>query len=291
MQRALKDGSIKLGFTEIPCAILRDGTRLITTSGVNKALGRANASGGKGGIDKLPPFLNVLALKPFISNELASSILPIQFQLVNGTKAFGYKAELLPMICEVFLKARDCPNILSDKQLRHAATADLIMRGLAKIGIIALIDEAVGYQEFRDKDFLQKQLDLYLTAEQAKWAKTFNDSFYECMFKLKGWNRPKQLRHKPHAVAPITNDLVYKRILPGLLDSLEERNPIMENGRRKSCHHQFLTKEQGLIHLKSHIFMLEKLMNASHTWDEFMDKTNQLLPYPNLENIEIKEIK
>ena len=141
MQKAIKDGLLNLGFTEIPCAVLSDGTRLITTSGVNKALGRANPSGGKGGIDKLPPFLNVLTLKPFITNELTSSIYPISFQMKNGSKALGYKAETLPMICEVFLKARDM-EVLTGRQIEHAATADLIMRGLAHVGIISLIDEA-----------------------------------------------------------------------------------------------------------------------------------------------------
>jgi hypothetical protein len=288
MQKALKDGSINLGFTEIPCAVLKDGTRLITTSGVNKALGRANVSGGKGGIDNLPPFLNVSVLKPFISKELSSSIFPIEFQMKNGAKAFGYRADTLPLICEVFLKARDL-GVLSPKQLEHAATADLIMRSLARVGIVALIDEATGFQEFRDKEALQRILDKYLSSEAAKWAKTFNDSFYLSIFRLKKWNPSNELRHKPSALAHITKDLVYKRLAPGLMDALEEKNPVNADGRRKSCHHQLLTRDQGINHLKGHLFMLEKLMKSSKTWDEFMIKINDLLPYANIENINLNE--
>lgn len=286
MQKALRDGKLNLGFMEIPCAVLKDGTRLITTSSVNKALGRSNPSGGKGGIDKLPPFLNILTLKPFISKELSSSISPLEFKMKNGAKAFGYKAETLPMICEVFLKARDT-GVLTEKQLAHAATADLIMRSLAHVGIIALIDEATGFQEFRDKDALQKILDQYLTSEEAKWSKTFNDSFYLSIFKLKKWNPCKEMRFKPQAMANITKDLVYKRLVPGLMDALEEKNPVNQNGRRKMKHHQFFTRELGLSHLKGHIFMLEKLMNSSHTWEEFIQKVNNLLPYPEIKSIEI----
>lgn len=286
MQKALKGGSINLGFTEIPCAVLKDGTRLITTSGVNRALGRANASGGKGGIDKLPPFLNLLTLKPFISNELASSMCPIEFQMKNGSKALGYKAETLPLICEVFLKARDS-GVLIGKQIEHAATADLIMRSLAHVGIVALVDEATGFQEFRDKNALQAVLDKYLSLEAAKWAKTFNDSFFLSIFRLKKWNPSKELRHKPQAMAHITKDLVYKRLVPSLIEALEDKNPKTEKGRRKTCHHQLLSREHGLTHLKGHLFMLEKLMKTSHSWDEFMCKVNNLLPYADTDDIEV----
>jgi len=285
LTKALKDGSIDLKFTQIPCAVLKDGTRLITTTGVTKALGKANTSGGKSsGIDKIPPFLNILSLKPFITEDLASSLSPIEFQMKNGGRAFGYKAEALPKICEVFLKARDA-GVLFGRQLDHAATADLIMRSLAHIGIISLIDEATGYQEFRDKTALQAILDKYLTAESAKWAKTFPDEFYLGIFKLKKWNPSKELRHKPQAIANYTKDLVYKRLAPELLESLEEKNPISENGRRKKCHHQFLSREHGLSHLKGHLFMLQKLMCCSSDWEDFMKKVNDLLPYSQTEDI------
>lgn len=288
MQKAIRESSINLGFTEIPCAVLGDGTRLLTTSGVNKALGRSKTKGGKGGADNLPPFLNVLSFKPFITKELTSSTLPIPFSTKNGSRAFGYKAEILPMICDVFLKARDC-GVLVGKQIEHAATADLIMRSLAKVGIIALIDEATGFEEFRDKGYLQQILDKYLSEEAAKWAKTFNDSFYLSIFRLKKWNPAKEMRHKPQVMAHITKDLVYKRLAPGLMQALEEKNPKTENGKRKSCHHQMLTRDQGVSHLKGHLYMLEKLMNSSHTWDEFMDKVNLFLPYPEIpKEIEIK---
>lgn len=286
MQHAIKDGSINLGFTEIPCAVLKDGTRLITTQGVNRALGRANSMGGKGGIENLPAFLNVLTLKPFISKELIASISRIEFRMKKGGKAFGFKAQTLPMICEVFLKARDA-GVLVGRQLGHAATAELLMRALAHVGIVALVDEATGFQEFRDKDALQAVLDKYLSAEAAKWAKTFNDSFYLSIFRLKGWNPSKELRHKPGVVAHITKDLVYRRLAPTLMESLEEKNPVLENGRRKYCHHQHLSREQGLTHLKGHLFMLEKLMKTSHSWDEFMSKVDDLLPYSDTDDIQV----
>lgn len=288
--KALKDGIIDLHFTQIPCAVLKDGTRLITTSGLQKSLGKANTSGGKGTLSAdLPPFLNVNALKPFIDQDLTSSISPVEFYMSNGSRAYGYSADTLPKICEVFLKARDA-GVLTPRQLHHAAIADLIIRSLAKVGITALVDEATGYQEFRDKTALQALLDKYLTQEAAKWAKTFPDEFYLGIFRLKGWNPAKEIRFKPGVVARYTNDLVYKRLVPGLLDVLEEKNPKQESGNRRWQHHRFLSRDQGIQHLKGHLFMIQKLMQSSRSWDEFMEKMNALLPYSETTDIFIKDL-
>ena len=72
----------------------------------------------------------------------------------------GYDAELLPQVAEVYLKMRDF--YLSEgkevpRQYHHIVKAcDLIMRGLAHVGIVALVDEATGYQEVRDRLALQE---------------------------------------------------------------------------------------------------------------------------------------
>ena len=42
-------------------------------------------------------------------------------------------------------------------------SANTIIRSVAKVGIVALVDEATGYQYEREKDELQKILKAYLT--------------------------------------------------------------------------------------------------------------------------------
>jgi len=49
------------------------------------------------------------------------------------------------------------------------------VRGFARVGIIALVDEATGYQEVRNKLALQAILDAFLRKELAAWAKRFPD--------------------------------------------------------------------------------------------------------------------
>lgn len=280
IQKAIKSGHIDLGFGKIPVAVLKDGTRLITASGFHKALGKPAPAGGrnKEGTANLPSFLRTKVLKSLVTNDLLSILSPAPFFMPTGAKAIGYPAQSLPKVCEVFLKARDM-NLLDARQLQQAACADLIMRALAHIGIISLIDEATGYQEIRDKVALQAILDKYLSKEAAKWAKTFPDSFYLNIFRLKGWNQDKGLKSKPWALASITKDLVYKRMAPELLDALEEKNPVLENGKRIATHHQFLTRDQGLLHLKFHLMVIERVMKSCNNWDEFITKMNSLFPY------------
>lgn len=287
--KALKSGYLDLGFGKIPVAVLKNGTRVITTLGFSKALGFSGTGGirrkDENRVAQIPYFLQINALKSLINKELLDSLTPIPFTMISGGKAIGYKASILPKVCEIFLKARDM-DILTEKQMQYAASADLIMRALAHTGIIALVDEATGYQELRDKTALQAILDQYLSSECAKWAKTFPDRFYLEIFRLKKWNPSKQIRHKPGVVAHITKDLVYRRLAPELLDALEEKNPVVEEiGRRKVCHHQFLSREQGMGHLKTHLLIVQRLMRNSDNWESFIKKMDELLPVVTTEDI------
>ena len=75
---------------------------------------RAVSAAGRGSqVEKMAPFLDLDNLKPFVDLELANSTKPIVFQVPTGTRAYGYKAELLPKVCEVYLEARDagCQSI------------------------------------------------------------------------------------------------------------------------------------------------------------------------------------
>src|SRR5207247_10904552 len=131
--------------------------------------------------EKVAPFIALENLKPFVTKELESSTYPILFKPVQGSKAWGYRAELLPQVCDVYLKARDA-GVLLKSQEKFARACDLLMRALAHVGIIALVDEATGYQEFRDRHALQALLDRYLRKELAAWAQRFPDECYQNIF-------------------------------------------------------------------------------------------------------------
>lgn len=66
---------------------------------------------------------------------------------------------MLQEVCESILSARDKGLLLTEQDRRYAIHADMLMRGFARVGIIALVDEATGYQRDRAKDALAKILE------------------------------------------------------------------------------------------------------------------------------------
>ena len=268
-------GEIEIGSLNIPCAVLEDGTRVLSENGITNALlgsrsgyskRRTMTSKAKGA--PLPLFLAPERLKPFISKELVSGPLtPITYSQ-NSRRVTGFDAEVLPGICDVWLKARDA-GALQTQQLDKAKKAEILMRGLAHIGITALVDEATGYQEIRDRQALQQILDKYLLAEQAKWAKRFPDDFYRQMFRLRDWPWKGMKVNRPSVVGKYTNDFVWDRLAPGIRDELERLNPKTDAGSRLGRHHQWLTTDVGHPALQKHLSGVMALMRASTRWDQF----------------------
>src|SRR5205085_9661100 len=112
-----------------------------------------------GTLNRLHSFVAQKRLNPFVSEDLASCTgSPIRFRTTKGILANGYEATLLADICEAVLAARDAKVLL--KQQEHIAIqCDILIRGFARVGIIALIDEVTGYQADRDREGLNKLLE------------------------------------------------------------------------------------------------------------------------------------
>ena len=109
VRRASHTGELKIFDITIPCAVLEDHTRLLTQRGVFVSLGRhKNPAKGQASIDDRPAFLAAKNLEPFIPDELREKWAPVPFQSrggYGGNVAFGYRAEILPMVCNVFIDA------------------------------------------------------------------------------------------------------------------------------------------------------------------------------------------
>jgi hypothetical protein len=271
------------GLEPIPCAVLEDGTRVLSERGVNKALGRTR--GGRefrrkiaGG--ELPVFIAGERLKPFISDELsvvaANPILYAHGK--GGGVAHGIKAAVLPQICDVWLKARDA-RVLSSKQMPIARKADVLMRGLAHVGVIALVDEATGYQVERDKAELHAILAAYVAKELMPWTSRFPLEFYKEMFRLRNWpfSHISKVRG-PRYAGKLTNELIYKKLPPGVLDELRRLNPSNEKWQRKHKCFQFLTNAIGNPHLEKQVAVVTTLMRISSNWKAFERNFNRAFP-------------
>ena len=282
--KATHRGVLVIGEAAIPCAVLEDGRRILTENGITNAI-LGTRSGASKRLKKaateagapVPLFLAPERLKPFISQEvLEGPLIPVKY--MDGAKVvLGYEASILPAACEVWLRARDAGK-LQGQQRDKAMQAEILMRGLAHIGIVALVDEATGYQEVRDKLALQAILDKFLAKELAAWAKRFPDEFYQQMFRLKGWPFDPGSVARPGVVGKYTVDVVYERLAPGLVDELERINPKSETGSRKSKHHQWLSTDIGHVALAQHLHAVLGFMRACTSWDQFIGMLDIAFP-------------
>ena len=273
------DQPLVIGDMEIPCYVLENETRVLSQGGFLQAIGRSRTpkAGTGGGVDDLPAFLNASSLKPYLSHiREGVSTTPIPFQMSHGGKGYGYKAELLPDVCSVYLEAR-AGGVLLPSQQHIATRAEILLRGLATIGIIGLVDEATGYERIREERALAKILEKFLDDELQPWTRTFEYSFYLEIFRLKGWGSVVSVK-RPQVIGHYTNDLVYDRIAPGVLAELRGRNPVLPQGWRKNRHHQWFTPEFGHPKLRMHIEGVTALMRASGSWESFKRALNRAYP-------------
>ena len=181
---------------EIPCYVLEDETRVLAQRGMVSGLGMSRGGSSHGGGDRLAHFVNQNTLKPFISNELrAVTENPIKFRTPTGSLAYGYPATLLVDICNAVLEARH-DGRLQNQQTHIAKRCEILIRGLAKVGIIALVDEATGYQRIREERALATILEKFITKELQPWTRTFPYEFYEQIYRLKGWPGPDGFKKK-----------------------------------------------------------------------------------------------
>ena len=154
----------------------------------------------------------------------------------------------------------------------------MLMRALAHVGIVALVDEATGYQEFREKNALQALLDRYLRKALRVWAERFPKEFYQEIFRLRGWEWDSISSHRPRHVGKLTKDIVYARLAPGIVKKLEDLNPANEKGYRRARHHQWMTEDVGDPALAQHLHAVIAFMRVSRNWDQFYAMLNQAFP-------------
>ncbi|WP_150557126.1 P63C domain-containing protein [Pandoraea nosoerga] len=282
---------LNLGGMKLPCAVIQGPAgvqRVLTEHGITNAIlgGRSGASQrlkrsaeAAGGL--LPLFIAPGQLSKFIDPELrASTLKPIDYE-DHGRVVRGYDAAVLPAVCNIWLKAREA-GALQKQQLGKAQKAEILMRALAETGIVALIDEATGYERVKPQNALQLYIEKLIRKELAAWAKKFPDEFYENIYKLKGWHWPGMTKNRYSVVAHYTRDLVYARLGPGVLRELEQRSPKNENGNRANKLHQWLTDDVGNPMLAQHlhsIILFQRLAIANgHGWNRFVKTVDQVLP-------------
>ena len=293
--KATHTGELVIGDIRIPCAVLEDGRRILSETGIKDAIGSDS------GQDKLlkrqakeqgaeiPIFLVTNVIKPLIINKLSSGL----FQKISYMKGrqlcHGYPAELLPEVCEIWLEARDTGLLQLESQLNRAKKADMLIRALAKIGVTALVDEATGYQEERDRSELQKLLSKYIAVEFMPWQKRFPTVYYRELFRLFGWKFDPSSVKRPALIGKFTNDYIYAKMPEGVLEELRNKNPSDDSGNRRTRHHQWLTQTIGVPHLDKHLVKIVTVMKLSDSLDDFKRMFAKIMEDDTLIDVSLEE--
>jgi hypothetical protein len=266
------DGELDLNGLIIPCYVLEDGRRVLSGRGMQVALKMVDIDEDSAPTSgtRLVRYLNQKSLIPFIfEGKEAGHFDPITC-FKGDTKINGYEATILADICDAFLEARKHIS-LSARQQIIADQCEILIRGFARVGIIALVDEATGYQYDRERDELQKILKAYVSEEILNWQLTFTDSFYREIFRLKKWNfTANSIKKRPGVVGKYTNQFIYEMLPKGVLQRLKASTPKSDSGNYVYRFHQSLTADLGRDHLKNQILIITTLMSISRTWEEFL---------------------
>jgi len=283
---ATNEGILKLGDLELSCVVLPDEARVISQTTFLKAIGRSRSFRGGTGITStagnIPFFLQTKAFKPYLTEVEAMPAKPIIYRTKDGSKALGYNALLLPRVAELYLKLRDDMTKkhgrVPKRYQPYVIASDILIRGLADVGIIALVDEATGYQSQRAKDALAKILEQFIAKELRPYIKTFPDEFYEHLYRLRGLVFVKDYNKRPQYFGRLTNDIIYERLAPGVLTELKRITPRNDKGQLKHHFHRRLTVDIGHPKLSEHLAATVALMKVSSDYDTFYDFLNRAYP-------------
>lgn len=272
------EGVLKIGEKELPCAVLNDNSRVLTASSVFSAFDRPRKgkSNEEYRVDQMPSFINANNLQPFVSQALIQWTETKQYISLDGRTREGYNAQILRELCRVYIEARKS-NALHRSQQRFANIAEAILYALSGVGIIALVDEATGYQHDREQDELQKILKAYISEELLPWQKRFPDIYYKELFRLNGWDYTvKGIKQRPSVIGKWTNTLIYEQLPKGVLEELKKRTPISESGNKTVRYHQYLTTDIGEPTLSAQINQIVTIFQLSDNMAEMWAQFNKL---------------
>lgn len=264
-------GELQIGDKILPCYRLDTDERVFSLKGVVVSL-----MGTEGG--QLAEYIKVKSLRPFLPNELVpaeNDQIPALIQFDTGGEGFTKFASGLPVerfidICEAYSRAAESGDT-TERQDQIAQAANAFLRASAKVGIIALVDEATGYQEERPADELQFKLKLFLTEYMRKWEKTFPDELWQQFGRLTKWKG--SLHQRPKYWGKLVMELIYEYLDPDVAQWLKENAPAPRHGQN---YFQWLNEQYGLKKLVEHIWKVVGVASTCETMDELKQRMEEI---------------
>lgn len=252
---AESDGILQIGEVSLDVYRLDDNRRVISKKAMASALGLKSEGGNA--------FMRTMTRKGIrsgLSEKLVEKVEnPIYFKPLSGDLADGYNVEDLIEVCDALVVARNELR-LHPSQGFIAQQAEIILRSCAKVGIIALVDEAVGYVDKR-KDEYRKLFEQFVQEEFRQWEQEYPDKFFDMIYELYGLKRkdPDSNRH-PQFFGHFIRKFIYYPLANSsgaILEALDEKNPVVyAGGGRRYKLHQFLSDEVGVDAFRQHLWQV-----------------------------------
>jgi hypothetical protein len=255
LPEARSQGVLPIGDVAIDCYVLKDRRRLIHKRAMARALGLKSDGG-----NAFMKTLNGKTLGSQIPLELRSKIEKhIVFKPLSGDPAHGYEASVLIDLCAALMDAE--PFLLPNQKFL-AKQAEIIIRAAAKVGIVALIDEATGFIEDKRREEYREIWQQAIRDEARKWEQAeFPDDLFDIFYKIYGLQRvnPDSTKH-PKFFSKLIRKYIYQPLLNSngaILELLDEKNPVVyANGGRRYKLWQFLTDEIGIPAVRAQIWQV-----------------------------------
>jgi len=254
-------GTLTIGAVELPVYVLDDGRRVITRNGATTVL-----TSGKGG-GNLESYIGVGALKSYIPDDLPGQMFEIEIPEVVNKTVLGMMAETFLEICTAYARALDDGSLKTPRQIEIATKAGVFLAACSRVGLLALIDEATGYQYVRSEEALQLKLRLFLADEMRKWEHTFPEELWREFGRLTNWRG--SLIQRPKYWGRLVMELIYDYLEPDVADWLRKNNPKPQKGQN---HHQWLNSQYGLKKLTEHIWKVVGMAQACYSMRELRMK-------------------
>ncbi len=261
---AVRKGNLELNnWANLDCHHLDNGQRVISQRSFATIVGFKR--GGQGLGYRMASYLDQPTLKSRKIKKLSLGIRkPIEFKMKSGPIAYGYEATTLVEYCKAILEARSMGYMETKAAKGYALSCEAFIIGCAKVGIIAMIDEATGYIEDKAKTEYIEKFKEFIREEMREWEKEFPDQFFDMIYKIYGLEK-KGANH-PQFFGKFIRKYVYLPLANSsgaVLDQLDKKNPVVyATGGRKFKMHQFLTDEIGLPALRGHVWQVIGIGNS-----------------------------
>lgn len=264
--KVIKSGVLTM-FNDLPCYVLDDGQRIFRLSNLTKAL-RGIEHGKFGNYLAASNIQKYLPERLWPLNDEEHDRTPqgiIEFEF-NEKMEKGYNSEDFIDVCSAFVQANLNNEELSEAQKEMAKNANKFILATSKIGIIALIDEATGFQYERDALELQMKLNYFITDEARDWEKTFPDELWYEFGRLTNWKG--SIKKRPKYWGKLVNALIYDCLDKDVAEYLRENKPPKYTGQK---YFQWLNEEFGTKELTQHIWQIIGMAKTCESINELKD--------------------